>query len=160
MPYLMAAMAGINAIGSIEQGQATSQALQAQSQLAEENAQEAETEGQFDATRSQMISGQKIGTQVADMGASNVDIMHGSAAGVLAMSHASAEMDRLNILHQADVKSIMYQNQAALDQYGAQSAVKGSYWSALGSLGAGLIKSQAQGTAATPQVQPAQGEQG
>ena len=124
----------LSAYGDIMQGQMTSQSLQAQAKLQEEQANEAGEAGQFNAARSMLISGQKIGQSIASYGASGVTQGSGSVQDVLGASAANAELDRLNILHGADIKAINYNNQASLDRYGADSALQGSYWKAAGSI--------------------------
>lgn len=129
-----------NAAGDIVQGQMTSQSLDAQAGLATANAQEAEDQGQYNARRQSLISSQKIGTSVASYGAAGVTADSGSVANVIGASNANAELDRLNILHGADVKSLNYLNQATMDRYGAASATYGSYWQAAGAITGGAIQ--------------------
>ncbi len=143
-------MAGMQAYGALQQGQSTSDSMNNQADLALQNADEAERQGQFDANRYSIISHQKIGEMTAGISASGVDIRSGSAQSLLLMSHANSELDRLNILHQADVKSIMYRNQAALDRYGGQSALQGSYWQAAGDVVGGAVRTKAMNTGAMP----------
>lgn len=147
------AAAGLGAAGSIMQGQSTANALDAQSNLQLQNAQEAEEQGQFNATKQQITSGQKIGAITANFGASGVRSDSGSAIDVLSASNMNAELDRQNILHGADVKAINFENQASMDKLGADSAIKGSYWSALGTLGVGGASAWSKAySGATPQT--------
>jgi hypothetical protein len=127
----------VGAAGAIMQGQAQAAALNAHADQQIQNAQEAENQGQFDAVRSDMNSGLKIGRITANYGASGVSASSGSVLDVLGASHMNAELDRQNILHGADVRAINFQNQASMDRVGATNAIQGSYWSALGQLGAG-----------------------
>jgi hypothetical protein len=158
MNWVSAITGGISAYGAIQSGQMTSQSLNAQADYALQNAAEAEAQGAFDANRQSLVSASKIGTQQAALGASGVSSGYGSGANILAASASNAEMDRLNILHGADIKAINYQNQAALDRYGGASAVQGSYWKAAGDLTGGLINSQTP--AATPGGTPTLGADG
>lgn len=130
----------VNAAGAIMQGQMTSSSLQNQANLQTAQAAEAESAGQYNATRESMLASQKIGTSVAAYGASGVSSNSGSVQDVLAASAANSELDRLNILHGADVKATNYSNQAALDRYGADSALLGSQWQAMGDLTGGAIQ--------------------
>lgn len=139
---------GIAAAGNIMQGQATSNALNAQAALQIQNASEAEAQGQYDANKSSLESATKIGAITAGYGASGVTTTSGSALNVLGASAANAELDRLNILHGADVKAINYENQASMEKVGAQSAQIGSFFGAAGSIGAGATKAYA--TTLTP----------
>ena len=142
--------AGLSAYGAIQQGQMTSDTLNNQATNLQAQANEAEQKGQYDAMREQLVSGQRIGTSIAAYGASGVAANSGSALSVIQASHQNAELDRLNILHGADIRAINYQNQASMDRYGAQSAKLGSYWQALGDLSLGVVKSGAGQRAAAP----------
>lgn len=135
-----------NAAGDIIQGQMTSQTLNSQAGLQTADAAEAENQGQYNATRQGLISDQKIGTSVASYGASGVTQDSGSVADVIGASNANAEMDKLNILHGADIKALNYTNQATMDRYGAASATYGSYWAAAGALTGGAIQGMSSAT--------------
>lgn len=140
----------ISGIGAIMAGQSTANSLNAQANLQLQNAQEAEAQGQYNALKSQLASSLKLGTISANYGASGVQATSGSVQDVIASSTSSAELDRLNILHGADVKAINYENQAAMDKVGAQSAITGSYFQAAGSIIGGTAKGIAFGIAAAP----------
>ncbi len=114
--------AGVGALGDIFSGYAKANTLDAQASLQLQNAQEAEAAGQYDATKEQMQAGQKLGAITAGFAAGGVSTTSGSAADVIGASAAAAELDRLNILHGADLRAINYQNQAALNQYSATQA--------------------------------------
>lgn len=139
-----------SAYGAIQQGQMTSDSLNNQANNLQAQADEAESKGKYDAMRETLVSNQKIGTSIASYGASGVAANSGSALDVIQASHQNSELDRLNILHGADIRAINYQNQASMDRYGAQSAKLGSYWQALGSITGGAITSNANTTGATP----------
>lgn len=125
---------GVMAYGQLLAGQATSDSLNAQADLQIQNAQEALAQGKFNAQRSQIQSGQKIGAEVAGYGASGVRSSSGSVMNVLAAATSNAEMDRLNILHGADIKAISYENAASMERTQAHNAKIGSYFGAVGSL--------------------------
>lgn len=127
-----AAGEGISGIGDLIGGQSSSNALQMQADLQMKNAAEAEAQGAVDANKSSLISGHQIGSEVASFGASGVTSNSGSVQAVLSASASNAEMDRLNILHGADIRSIQYQNQASMERMGAASAKQGSMFSAGG----------------------------
>ena len=128
----MAVVAAIQAVGAIQQGQATSDSLNKQADINIANAGAAEAQGKADAYKSQLIAGQKFGQISAGFGASGVTSTSGSVEAVLGASAANAEMDRLNILHGADLKAIQYQNQASMERAGASSAIVGSLFGAAG----------------------------
>jgi hypothetical protein len=146
-PLILAA-AAVSAVGSLTQGQATSSALNAQAKLQQQNANEAEAQGQFEATKQGIVAAQKIGAIRANYGASGVTLNSGSAQAVLGASAANAELDRLEILHGTDVKAINYNNQASMNMYGANSAQAGSYLNAVGGLTKGVLGVAAMGTSA------------
>lgn len=138
------AAAAVQAGGSLVQGQSTAAYLGMQADLQQNNAAEALAQGQFDAMREGMVATQKIGEATAAYGASGVSTNAGSALSVVQESAANAELDKLNILHGAQVRAINYQNQAAMDRYGGQAAIQGSYWRALGSMAMGGAESYAR----------------
>lgn len=136
---------GISALGSLFGGQSTANSLNAQADLQMQNAQEAESQGKYDAMKSSLVAGQKIGAITAGYGASGVSSNSGSALEVLRASASNAELDRLNILHGADVKAVNYENQASLDRLSASSALNGSIFSAIGNLGLGIANGVSKG---------------
>lgn len=141
--------AGISAIGDVQQGKLTSDTLNNQADNLMAQGQEAEAKGKYDAMREQIVSGQKIGTSVASYGAAGVAANSGSVLDVVGASHENAELDRLNILHGADIRAINYQNQASMDRFGGAAALQGSYWKALGALTLGAVKVGEAGSGAT-----------
>lgn len=143
------ALGGMKAAGAIMQGKMTSQSLNAQADMNERNAKEAEAKGQYDAMRQQLMAGRAMGASIAAYGASGVTNT-GSVLEVLHTSSMNAELDRLNILHGADVRAINFQNQAAIDRYGAKSALKAGYWNALGSMAGSAMTAASMSTGATP----------
>lgn len=148
MAYAAAAMSAVSAYGNMQQGWATSDALNAQANLQLQNAQESLQQGKFDATRSQLISTKQIGEITANYGASGVSNQSGSVLDVLGASAANAELDRLNILHGADIRAINYENQATLDKMGATSALQGSYYNAAANVASGAARSYGYGVSA------------
>jgi hypothetical protein len=143
---------GISAYGAIQAGQSTADSLNAQADIAMKNADEALAQGKYNAARQSAVADNKIGASIAAYGASGVATNYGSAAEVIGAGARNAELDRLNILHGADVKAINYRNQAAMDRYGADSAIKGSYWQALGDISGGLIKNAGYGSNAKTDI--------
>ena len=146
--------AGISAYGSVEQGKMTSDSLNTQAQNLRAQAAESEAQGAYNAQRQQIMAGAKIGSETASFGASGVKANSGSALDVIQASHQNAEMDRLNILHGADIKAINYSNQASMDQYGAESALKGGWMKAIGSLAQGGAQAYLYGMGSTPNQNP------
>lgn len=133
---MMAAGSLISAYGSYQSGQAQSASLTAQASINLQNAQEAEAQGGLNAYAAEINASQAIGHQAAEMGAFGGN--NASTYGALASSASDAELNRLNILHQADVNSIQYQNEAALEKAGASSASIGGFLGAFGSIFSGI----------------------
>ena len=124
--------------GNYLSGQSQADALQYQSQAATINANEARQQGAFEASRSMVFANQKIGAQVAGYAAAGVDTTSGSALAVIQSSHANAELDRLNILHGADIKAINFENQSSIDKIAAGNTRQaGNLGLATGGIGAG-----------------------
>lgn len=142
--------AALSVYGDVQQGKMTSDTLNNQADNLTQQAAEAEQKGQYDAMREQMLATQKIGTATAAYGASGVAANSGSVLDVVQASHQNSEMDRMNILHGADIRAINYSNQASMDRFGGQSAIMGSYWKALGDASQGLVKTDQSG--ARPQT--------
>lgn len=134
------ALAGpaMQAYGSYLSGQAQGDALDYQAQNATNNAEIAKQQGDFNAARTMLFANQKIGNEVAGYAASGVDTSSGSALAVIQASHANAELDRLSILHGADIKAINFENQASIDKIaGANTRVASNWGVAGGAIGAG-----------------------
>lgn len=121
----------VSAVGALYAGEMESSALQAQATIQGQNAQLDLDAGNANAARSQILSGQRIGSIQASAGASGVQ-QSGSVLSVMAASSMNAEMDRQNVLHGAQVKAIQAENQQSMDSAGAQSALMGGYLKAAG----------------------------
>ncbi len=137
------------AYGSIVQGQQTSSLLDNHAREQRQNATLAVQAAQYNANRQQILSGKRIGAETAAFGASGVTMDSGSVLSVLGDSAASAELDRLNIIHGGDVRAINYQNQASLDEYAAKNALQASYWNAASSIAMGGSKAFGSGSGKT-----------
>lgn len=129
-----------SAAGALYQGEAQQAALEQQAAVQRANAKLDLEKGSVDAARSQTISGGHIANIEASAGAAGVT-QSGSVLDVLGASAKNAELDRLNILHGAQVRSVNAENQASMDDLGASSAMKGAYMSAFGSLLSGGAQS-------------------
>lgn len=141
----------ISTYGALYAGQSQANALNAEADYALQNAQEAESQGHFDAIKEEIMANNKMGAITANYGASGVTSNSGSAQAVLVASTANSELDRLNILHGADVKAVQYENQAAMDKIGAQSALTGSKFQAAGTMISSGMRAASFGIAASPQ---------
>lgn len=132
---MMVASAGISAVGSIMQGQSQAGASRYNAEVAQQNATIAEQQGEAAAEQQSVAARRKIGSMVANYGASGVDGASGSALDVLADSARMAALDNLTVKYNYKLKAMGYQNQAALDQSNAKNSETSG---ALGGVGAGL----------------------
>ncbi len=151
---------GTQAVGALIAGQQQSNALDTSAEIQRRNASEAKAAGEFNAHRQELIAGQKIGTTEAAFGASGISTDSGSALDVLMMAHTNAELDRLNILHGADIKAINYQNQASMDELGAKQTLQGSYFNAFSSVVMGGGKAYGAGAGTASQYGGSTAEEG
>jgi hypothetical protein len=109
----------LSGYGSFLAGIEKAKALEFQADVADRNANEAIQQGSFNAFRARLRGQQVLGAAKANYGASGVSTAYGSGAAVLMSSAALSELDRLNILHGADIKAANYENQARIDRFGA-----------------------------------------
>lgn len=77
------------------------------------NAEISREAGAYNAARQQDEAYQVFGTQQADASASGTELTSGSILDLLRQSHTNAEMDRLNILHSAEMEAFNFENKAA-----------------------------------------------
>lgn len=134
MPAIGAAGGMLGAAGALVKGQMTANSLLAQAKAQELQATEARQAGDYNAFRSQLGATAALGRAEAAYGASGVSSGSVSEQSVLMAGATNAELDRQNIIHGADIKAINYENEASLNRFGANSALQGSYFSAIGSL--------------------------
>lgn len=150
----MAAAAAIGPLmqgyGNYVSGQAQADALEYQATIAGQNATLARQAGASDAARAALFANQKIGAEVAGYAASGVETNSGSAMAVIQSSHANAELDRLNILHGADIKAINFENQASIDRIGAAKTRYASGFGVAGGLIGAGANAYGQSSAAGP----------
>lgn len=136
-----AAAGGIfGAMGSLMEADDKSKAYDRQADELQANAALNLKIGEFNANRQQMIANKKIGAISADYAASGVASDSGSVLDVLASSHANSELDRLSILHGAQVRSTMMQNRAQVDREAASRSKQMGYFNAFGALFGGAAK--------------------
>lgn len=148
--------AALSAYGSIEKGKQTSESLQSQAWMAQNQGQEALQQGQYEAYRSGVQSEQRMGESQAAYGAAGVSSNSGSVLDVMRAGIQNATLDQMNILHGAEIRATQYNNQAALDQFGAQSAMKGGYLGAIGSIfggGANVVANNTSGPNPPPNTE-------
>lgn len=137
IPLLFAATAA-SAGASIMQGQAQKQAADFNARVAEQNAVIARQQGQADAERHDRMTRLRRGAAVASAGGSGVTL--DSFDDLLADSAMQEELDRLTIIHNADLAARGFTNTATLDRAAGRQAVIGGYTSAAGALLSGGSK--------------------
>jgi len=91
----------------------TMEALLAEQKAQTKNAEIAREAGAFNASRQQEDANQAYGTIRADVAASGTEQDSGNVFDILRQSHANAELDRLNILHGAELDAISSENRAS-----------------------------------------------
>ncbi len=136
--------------GALMQGQAQANALDRAASIERNNAALDIQTGQTNAAISSMRSNKAIGGIAASYGANGIAGDSGSVLNELAASTSNAELDRQNIMHGAQVRAVNYQNQATMDDIGAQSALKGSYFNAISSVMMGGSKAWGQSAGVSP----------
>lgn len=115
------------------QGQAQASALDTQAAIARQNATLTRQAGSANAAREEILGSQKMGGIQGAAAAGGVT-QSGSVLDVMHTSAMNSELDRLNIVHGAEVRAINYSNQASLDELGAKSAMNSAYINAVGSI--------------------------
>lgn len=138
------------AAGALMQGQAQASALDRAAEIQRNNARLDIQTGEANAALSAVRSNKQIGSITAAYGANGISSDSISALSVLAASTANAELDRQNIMHGAKVRAINYENQAAMDEIGAKSALQGSYLNAISSVMMGGSKFFSSSAGASP----------
>lgn len=141
-------MAGFGTVlgmfGSIEEGEATSQSLDSQAKMQRQNAQLAEQKAQADSLRLSVFADRTTGSIKSSYAANGIASNSGTVRAVLQASGQNAELDRLNIIHGGQIRALNYNNQASLDEFGANQALTGSYFDALAKAFSGGSKAYAR----------------
>ncbi len=91
---------------------ATTQAYENDISIQQRNAVVARQAGAYNASRQQAEAEKSFGQTSADAAASGITQDSGSVMDVLRQSHVNAELDRLNILHGADLQAKNAENRA------------------------------------------------
>lgn len=132
---MMAVSAGVSAIGSMFSGEGRAQAHEYNAQIAMQNALIARQQGEAAAEAQGRDAKRKLGSMVANFGASGVMTDSGSALEVLADSARMAMLDNLTIKYNANLKALSASMQGDMER----SAGKNSRTAALLGAGAGAI---------------------
>lgn len=90
----------------------TMDALQREADLAKSNARNAMSAGQYNSRRQQDEANNLFGAIESSVGASGTEQSSGNVLDILRQSHVEAEMDRLTILHDAQMQKTNFLAQA------------------------------------------------
>lgn len=119
---MMVAAAGTQAVGSLIQGESQAQASEFNAAIARQNAQIAQQQGAAAVQAQQRDAARRIGSMVANYGASGVQVDSGSPVDVLADSAAMATLDRLTLQYNYALKAAGFENQAKVDDMNATTS--------------------------------------
>lgn len=120
LPLIALAGSAVSAVGSIQQGDASSQAAQYNQAQQVKNASQTIAQGVEDARMQRISAAKQIGSMDANYAASGVTSDSGSVQDVLRQSASESERDTQKILYGSQLKAQGYSSQAAL--YGSQSS--------------------------------------
>lgn len=115
----MAAMAGLQLAGGYFAAENAKKTAQLNKEVAEMNAEfaeldayDAEIEGYTQASRYQGVIDQTLGEQQLALTAADVDVNYGSAADIQAEARFTGELNKMEILKQAQERALGYKRQA------------------------------------------------
>lgn len=126
MAFLAAALPVVSTVmsvaGSAIQGSAQAGAARYNAQIASQNAAIAEQQGEAAVQAVDRNARRKIGSMIANFGASGIDQTTGSATDVLADSVRMATLDKLTTKYNYALRAQGYRNQSSLDNANANNA--------------------------------------
>jgi hypothetical protein len=131
---ISATAAGVGAVGMVRQAQAQASAADYNAKLAKQNAAVSEAQGLAAAEAQQRDSARKMGSAMANYGASGVQLADGSAEDVLADSARQSTLDNLTLKYNARLKTLGFLDQAGLDEANSKNAMSAGYLNATSSL--------------------------
>ena len=118
------------AFGSLIQGEGTAQANEYNASIARQNQIIAYQQSEAAVEAQQRDAARAMGAAIASYGASGVQSDNGSPMDVLADSARLAELDRLTIQYNYQLKALGFDQQAKLQKMAATSARTASYFQA------------------------------
>jgi len=121
IPYMMAASAGIAAIGAIQQGKAAQAAAAFNAQVQTQNAEIARADARMEAAQVERENYLRLGAIRAAQGASG-GTGAGSVLDVLADTARQGELERQNVIYRGELAARGYTNTAALERAQGQQA--------------------------------------
>lgn len=151
---------GMSVAGSLIKGESQAQAYNYNAGIAAQNAQIAREQGEAAVQAQQRNAARRIGTMIANYGASGVQVDSGSPLDVLADSAAMATLDSLTIRYNYALKAAGFENQAALDRAAAKSSRTSGYFNAIGAGLSGYAGMKSMGFGAGSTSIPAFGNAG
>lgn len=131
---LMAASTAFSAVGDLAKGQAESDNLMFQSQVAGYNADLSAAVGEAKSTQFGMKTAAQLGTIKAKQGASGVDVHSKSFTDVRESAREMGMLDALTIRSDAAREAYGYRTRQSMLVKGAEDAKSASYLDAFGSL--------------------------
>lgn len=150
LPFLVIASAAVSAVGAVRQAQAAEAASNYNAQLARQNAQIAEAQGNAASEAQQRDSQRRLGAALAAYGASGVQTDTGSPTDVLADSARSAALDNATIKYNAKLRALGLQAQANLDEANATNSRTAGYINATSMLLSGAATAYGMRGGSTP----------
>lgn len=147
--------AGVQAVGSIAQGNAAKKAAdynaaisEQNARLAEQYAQAAEAKGEKDAQRQRVRTGQAMGEQRASLGAMGYDLSVGTPLDILSDTAAAGQIDVDNIIYNSQLEAldkradaVNFRNKATIQRVEGKQARNAGYFDAVTTLIGGASKS-------------------
>ncbi len=130
----------LGAAGALSEAQDKADSLDQEAQIQDKNAAMARQAGKDNAQRQQIVATQKIGGIQADYASSGITSDSGSVLDILRQSHTNAEMDRLEILHGANIKAVNAENRASAARFGASRTRSAGNFNAFSALFGGVAK--------------------
>jgi hypothetical protein len=134
MGLLSVAAGFFNADATAKEGKAQVDALENEALQYEKNAFYIREAGKFNANRQQIEATQIFGAMRAGTAASGIEQDSGSALEVMRQSYTNAELDKLTILHEAEIKAINASNRASALQSQASGVRRATDMKILSSL--------------------------
>lgn len=129
IPFIIAASAGVAAIGAIQQGRAAKAASEFNAHVARENAAISREEAALFARQQDRETYLRMGAIRAAQGKSG-GAMEGSVLDILGDTAAQSELEKQHILYQGELKARGFQNTATLDTFSGQQAQRSSRYRA------------------------------
>ncbi|SOD41313.1 virion core protein, T7 gp14 family [Nitrosovibrio sp. Nv4] len=115
--------AGMSAMGAMSQAKAQKDVALYNAQIAQRNATISRQQASRDAAAHNRNARRQIGAMRAAYGASGI-AMEGSPLDVLASSAAEAKLDEMNIKYKGELKAIGFQDEATLERFSGENAMK------------------------------------